>query len=90
MTLPPVPLAVTATMPELLPRVTPVIVGASGTVAATNDADGVEAAPSPIALVASTVQVYVLAFVSELTVTGEVAPLFDSVVPPSDDVQVTV
>ena len=55
------PFAVNATIAELLPRVTPVMVGAGGAVAATNDAEAVDAAPFPNALVATTVQVYVLA-----------------------------
>jgi hypothetical protein len=57
MALPPVAFAVNATIPELVPRVTPVMLGAEGVVAATNDAEAAEEAPSPIALVARTVQV---------------------------------
>ena len=82
--------AVKATMPALLPSVTPVMVGADGFVAATNDADAVDAALSPDALVATTEQVYVFALVNVVTVSGEVAPDADRVVPPSLDVQVAV
>ena len=66
------------------------IVGAPGTVAATKAVEGAEAALVPTPLVAVTVQVYVLAFVSELTVTGELASDAASVVPPLLDVHVTV
>jgi len=57
MALPPVLFAVNATMPELFPRVTPVTLGAAGADAATNELDAVDAALSPVALVATTVQV---------------------------------
>jgi hypothetical protein len=87
---PPLPLAVNATIAELLPRVTPVTVGAGGVVAATNEADAVDAALLPKAFVASTVQVYVLLLLREATVIGEEAPDADCVVPPSLDAQVAV
>ena len=61
---PPLLFAVKATMPALLPSVTPVMLGADGLVAATKDADVVDAALSPAAFVATTLQVYVLALVS--------------------------
>ena len=54
---PPSPLEVNPTMAELLPRVTPLIVGANGALAATNELDADEAALSPIAFVATTLQV---------------------------------
>jgi hypothetical protein len=87
---PPSVFAVNATMAEFEPRVTPVIVGASGTVMATKSSDGSDAALSPLAFVATTVQPYVLPFVSELTVIGDAASVFVCVVPPSLDTQVTV
>ena len=86
----PVPLAVKATIAEPLPPVAEVSDGASGTMPATNDADADEAALSPTALVATTVQVYVFAAVRDPTVIGELAPDADWVVPPSLDVQVAV
>ena len=55
--LPPLLLAVKATIPELFPRVTPVTLGAAGADAATNELEAVEAALSPVPLVATTVQV---------------------------------
>ena len=64
--------------------------GASGTIAATNEADATEAALSPKPLVATAVHVYVLALVSESTVIGDVAPDADRVVPPSLEAHVTV
>ena len=64
--------------------------GATGTVAATNELDAPDAVLVPIALVATTVQVYVLPFVSEPTVTGELAPDAVWVVPPLLDVHVAV
>ena len=90
MALPPLAFAVNATIAELLPRVTPVRLGAAGTVPATNELDTLDAALLPIAFVATTVQVYVLVLVSEPTVIGELA--FDAVcvVPPSLEVQVAV
>jgi hypothetical protein len=66
------------------------MVDAAGFVAATNDADAVDAALSPDALVAITEQVYVLALVNVVTVRGEVAPDAERVVPPSLDVHVAV
>jgi hypothetical protein len=89
MALPPVLFAVNATVAEFGPRTTDVMVVASGTVAATKLDEAAEAALLPNALVTSAVQVYVLPFVSELTVTGEVALDADWVAPPSLDVHVT-
>ena len=86
--LPPLPFAVNATITVLFPRVTPVSVGASGTSPATKDDDATEAALSPNPLVATTAHVYVLLFVSELTVIGDDAPDTDRVAPPSLDVHV--
>ena len=87
--LPPLPFAVNATRAELLPRVTPVRVGASGVRPATNELDAADAALSPTALVAMTVQVYARPVERELIVTGEVAPVVDRVRPPLLDRQVT-
>ena len=91
MVLPPVLVgAVNVTVADPDTCVTVEIVGAPGTVAATKAADGAEATLVPTPLVAVTVQVYVLAFVSELTVIGELASDADSVAPPLLDVHVTV
>ena len=87
---PPSEPAVKATLAELLPRVTVPIVGADGAAAATNELDAVDAGLFPVALAAVTVQVYVLALVSELTVSGDEAPDAVRVVPPSLEVHVTV
>ena len=57
MALPPLPFAVNATIAELVPRVTPVSDGATGTVPARSELDAAEAALSPIAFVAMTVHV---------------------------------
>ena len=54
---PALPFEVNATIAELLPRVTPVTVGAGGCVAATNDAEADDAGLSPTAFVATTVHV---------------------------------
>jgi hypothetical protein len=90
MVLPPVLPAVNATDTLLSPGVVDVIVGAPGRTAATNELDDADGDPAPTTLMDSAVQVYVSPLVSELTVTGELAPLLDSVAPPSLDVQVTV
>ena len=90
MALPPVAPAVKATDALLLPGVTDVIVGAPGSTAATNELDEAEADPAPTALMDTTEHVYVLPFERPLTVTGELAPLLDRVVPPSLEVHVTV
>ena len=66
MALLPVPFAVNETIAEFAPPFTPLRLGADGTVAATNDAEAVDGGLSPRPLVATTVQVYVLPFVSEL------------------------
>jgi hypothetical protein len=86
----PSPFAVKATIVEFCPRVTPLMVGASGTVAATNELDATESAPAPIALPATTMQEYVLPLLRELTVIGEAVSEFVWVAPPSLDAQVTV
>ena len=88
--LPPLPFDVNATTAELLPPPTPVTLGADGADAATNELEPVDAALLPVVLVATTVQVYVLPFVSEPTVIGDVAPDADCVVPPSLDAHVAV
>ena len=72
------------------PRVSPVTVGAPGTVAGTNDPDADDAAPSPTALVATTVHVYVLPFVNDDTVTGDAVSVAVPDTPPSELSQVTV
>jgi hypothetical protein len=77
-------------MADRLPCDTPLIVGAAGAAAATKELDAVDAELVPAALVATTVQVYVLALVNELTVMGELAPEADCVVPALLDAQVTV
>ena len=82
MTLPPSPFAVKATIAELLPRVTPVRVGASGAVPATNDDDAADAVLSAIELLAITVQVYVLPFDSVAIVIGELSPRLARLRPP--------
>ncbi len=79
-----------ATIAEFDPRVTPVMLGASGVVTATKSSDGSDAALSPTELVATTAHEYVLPLVRALTVIGEVVSLADRVVPPSLESQVTV
>ena len=83
-------LAENDTTAELLPPVTPVMLGAAGGDTARIELEALEAALSPVALVATTVQVYVLPLVSEPTVMGEVALDADRVVPPSLDAHVVV
>ena len=73
-----------------LPRVNIAAAGALGTVAGTADTDAADAGLLPAALVASTVQVYVLPFVSEATTIGDDTPVFDPAAPPSLDVQLAV
>jgi hypothetical protein len=87
---PPVPFAVNATLTVPLPRVAAPIVGAAGTVPATNELVAADATLVPSVLVAVAVHVYVFAFVSVATVTGEDAPDPVLVVPPSLEVHVTV
>ena len=71
------------------PETTVTAVGAAGapTMAA---ADGADARPSPRAFVAVTVQVYVFPVVRLGTVSGEAAPVWVPVAPPSLDAQVAV
>ena len=57
MALPPLPFAVNATIAELVPRVTPVRDGATGTVPATKELDAAEAALFAIELLATTLHV---------------------------------
>src|SRR5437667_10988383 len=78
---------VNATEIDALPRVTLVMVGASGAAAGTTGDDGSDALLVPTALVAVTVQVYVLPLVRLLTVTGDAAPVWLPGVPPSSDEQ---
>ncbi|HTK15444.1 MAG TPA: hypothetical protein VL769_03550 [Acidimicrobiia bacterium] len=68
------------------PRVTDGCAGASGTVAGTTVSDAAEAGLVPTALVAVTVQVYVLPFVRLVTSIGEPLPLSLPDVPPLLDV----
>ena len=82
--------AVNAISTEPLPRVSPVIDGASGTVAGTNDPDAAEAALLPSALVATRVHVYVLPFVRPDTVTGDAESDPDPDAPPSLESHVAV
>ena len=90
MAFPPSPFDVKATIAEFDPPVTDEMSGAAGVVAGTNDAEADDASLVPVALAATTVQVYVLPLSSEPTVIGELAPDADCVTPPSLDVQVTV
>jgi hypothetical protein len=73
---------VNATETDVSPRVTLVIVGASGAAAGTTLADADEGTLVPIALVAVTVHVYVLPLVKLLTVIGDAAPVLLPDVPP--------
>jgi hypothetical protein len=81
---------VNATIAELEPRVTPVIVGVEGAVAATNEFESCDAELLPEMFVATTAHEYVFAFVSAETVIGDEPPDADFCVPPSLDVHVTV
>jgi len=63
---------------------------AEGTVAGIVDTDGAYSGLLPTALVAWTVHVYVLPFVSADTRLGEVAPLLLPLTPPSLEVHVAV
>ena len=74
--------AVNATEIDALPRVTLVMVGGSGTAAGMTGSDGVEALLVPTALVAVTVQVYVLPLVRPVTFIGDAAPVLVPNVPP--------
>jgi hypothetical protein len=88
--LPPVPFAATVTIAEFSPRVTAEMVGAGGFVPATNELHATDAALSPIEFVATTVHVYVRPFDNDVTVSGELTPVFECVVPPVLEVQVTL
>ncbi len=72
------------------PRVTVAMDGAAGAVPAMNGLLAADATPSPIELVATTVQVYVRPFDSEATVNGELSPVLERVVPPVVEVQVAL
>jgi len=87
---PPVVPGDTATIAALSPRVTPLIAGVPGVVAATKEEEAAEAALSPTVFVATTVQVYVRPFESDVTVIGELTPVFDFVVPPVLETHVTL
>ena len=73
--------ALNATMIDASPRVTLVIVGASGTAAGMTGSDGVDALLVPTALVAVTVHVYRPPFVRLLTVMGDAVPVLEPGVP---------
>ena len=88
--LPPVPFGAMVTIAELSPRATPVIPGAAGVVPARNALDATEAALSPMEFVATTAHVYVRPFDNDVTLSGEVVPVFERVVPPVLDVHVTL
>src|SRR5437870_4106702 len=83
------PLSAGAVKPTTIcwfPRVAVGCAGASGAAAGTTAADGADALLVPTALVAVTVQVYVLPFVRLLTVIGEPTPVLFPDVPPLLDV----
>ena len=67
--------AVKLTVACALPAVAVPIVGAPGTVAGVTLFEAAEAGPVPIALVALTVKVYTVPFVSPVTVMGLDAPV---------------
>ena len=69
-----------------LAAVTPVIAGAPGVVAGVALSEGADASPVPAVLVAVTVKVYAVPFVSPLTVMGLTVPV--AVFPPGMDVTV--
>ena len=80
---------VTDTWP--LPLIADPIVGALATlIAGTNGFDALDEVLVPMALVAVTVQVYVLPLVSPVTIIGLDTPLVTPVVPPSLEMQVAV
>src|SRR5260221_242033 len=79
---------VKATVVDALPRVTPVMVGGSGTAAGTTGNEEVDALLVPTPLVAVTVHVYVLPLVSPGTVMGEAVSVLVPVAPPLSELQV--
>jgi hypothetical protein len=87
---PPSPLDVNDTTAALLPPPTPVMLGAAGAVAATNELEAADGELLPVAFVATTVHVYVFEFDNDDTVIGEDPCDPDRVVPPSLEVQVAV
>ena len=76
-----------ATVIDASPRVTLVIVGAPGAAPGTTGSDAKDALLVPTPLVAVTVQVYVFAFVSPVTVIGEDVPVSVPGAPPSSELQ---
>ena len=72
--LPPLPLAVKATLTVPFPAVARPIVGAAGTVEGVTEFDAAEAVLGPLMLLATTVQVTVVPFGTATTI-GEAAPL---------------
>ena len=81
---------VKATVPALFPRVTPVMEGALGAVAATKLDEGADAVLAPALFVAVAVQRYVRPLDRGATVIDEVRPIALRRVPPLVDVQVTL
>ena len=73
-----------------LPRVRIAAAGALGTAAGTAEPEAADAVPFPATLVASTVHVYVLPFVSDDTTIGDEEPAFEPALPPSLEVQPAV
>ena len=88
--MPPLFGATNATEIDALPRVTVGWAGASGSVAGTADAEAIEGEPSPSALVAKTVHVYVLPLVRPVTTIGDVPPPLVPKTPPLLDVHAAV
>ena len=68
------------------PGVAVPIIGASGMVAGVTLLDGADAAPGPVALAATTVNVYAMPLVKPVTTIGLAVPV--AVMPPGDDVTV--
>ena len=69
-----------------LPPVAVPMVGEPGTVAGVTEFEGDDAVPVPTELVAVTVNVYAVPFVSPVTVIGEDDPV--AVIPPGEEVAV--
>jgi hypothetical protein len=82
--------AANVTVMDALPATTVGCAGASGTLCGSVVSEAADGAPSPSALVAVTVQVYVLPFVRFVTVIGEFGPVLDPGAPPSLEVQFAV
>jgi hypothetical protein len=87
---PPLAGATNPTRRIAFPRVSVGAAGAEGVVAGTAAAEAPDGELLPTPFVATTVQVYVLPFVSADTTIGDVAPVFDPEAPPSLEVQPAV